>query len=165
MWAQRAKANFLMHGDLNSRWFHTRANMRRVTNLISGLRREDGSVAKNEDDIEAEIVDFFSKLFSSTGSLNLDETAAAHGFKRLVVKGDSLALISKLKKGDKPNNLVVFDFVSSNFVKRGYNSIAHAIAHLRPINFCERTWKDRMPDIVYDLAAKDMCTYLDNQSI
>ena len=40
------------------------------------------------------------------------KTAAAHDFKTLVVEGDSFALISKLKKGDMPNNLLGY-FISN----------------------------------------------------
>jgi len=38
------------------------------------------------------------------------KAAGAYGFERLAVDGDSMSLISKLKKGDKPNSLVSFFF-------------------------------------------------------
>jgi len=42
-WAQRAKADFLRHGDSNSKWFHARVKMRHKTNHIHGLQKEDGT--------------------------------------------------------------------------------------------------------------------------
>ena len=52
-WAQRAKADFLKHGDSNTRWFYARANMRRATNTIRSLEHEDGSlVVEHEDEIQ-----------------------------------------------------------------------------------------------------------------
>ncbi|KAJ8430466.1 LOW QUALITY PROTEIN: hypothetical protein Cgig2_003048 [Carnegiea gigantea] len=130
------KLNFDVGKDGRGWGFVVRDNTGEV--MVAGVTQDEGFLSPEVEESRA-------CLFTL-------KTATAHGFKRLVVKGDSLAL-------------TIFDFVSWNFVKRGCNSIAHAIAHLHPINFCERTWKDGMPDIVYDLAAKDMCTYLDNQSI
>ena len=43
--------------------------------------------------------------------------------------------------------------------------MAHAIAHLQPVALQERLWTEEVPDIVYDLATKDMCTYIDQALI
>jgi len=75
MWA-RAKASFVKHGDSNSRSFHAGASMMWATNFISKLRRTDGSVEESEHDIQLEIVDFFSKVFSSIGNLDIDGVVA-----------------------------------------------------------------------------------------
>ncbi|KAJ8448142.1 hypothetical protein Cgig2_031866 [Carnegiea gigantea] len=46
----RNKADLLKHGNSNSRWFHTRANMRRVINLISSLKRGQTSSSDYKKD-------------------------------------------------------------------------------------------------------------------
>jgi len=104
-------------------------------------------------------------------------TALNHGFSQLVVEGDCQALISKLQRGVTPNNslgffisdilslLVRLEFISWSFVKRGGNTVARAIAHLPPVALQERLWTEEGPDIVYDLATKDMCTYIDQALI
>ena len=98
--------------------------------------------------------------------------ALAYGYRRLIVEGDCLALIGKLQSGLIPNNslgffisdilslAVSFDFLVWNFVKRGCNEVAHAIAHLQPITLNERIWAAGGPDVVYHLATKDMYSYL-----
>ncbi|KAJ8429117.1 hypothetical protein Cgig2_016948 [Carnegiea gigantea] len=37
MWSQRARSDYLKHGDSNTRWFHARANMHRARNYINHL--------------------------------------------------------------------------------------------------------------------------------
>jgi len=60
---------------------------------------------------------------------------------------------------------ITFDVVVWGFVKRGCNSVAHAIAHFQPITFQERIWKEEGPDFIHDIATKDMCTYIDHALI
>ena len=104
-------------------------------------------------------------------------TALSHGFDRLVVEGDCQPLMSKLNKRVIPNNslgyfisdilslVVRFQFLVWNFVKRGCNTVAHAIAHLQPVSLQERIWLEEGPDIIYDLATKDMCTHIEHTLI
>lgn len=90
--------------------------------------------------------------------------ARLQNYSRLIMEGDSLALISKLKAKRTPNNFLgflisdfhsicsSFEFISFNHVKRGCNLVAHAIAHLQPINFQDRIWDEGGPDIVHNLS-------------
>ncbi|KAJ8430789.1 hypothetical protein Cgig2_003231 [Carnegiea gigantea] len=43
LWWQQARTDNLKYGDANIRWFHTRANMRRVTNSIQYLVDDNGT--------------------------------------------------------------------------------------------------------------------------
>jgi len=77
-------------------------------------------------------------------------TAVDNGYRSLVVEGDCQAFIGRLKAKDIPNNslgyfileilalVVSLDFIVSNFIKRGGNKVAHAMAHLQPIDYHER---------------------------
>ena len=104
-------------------------------------------------------------------------TAITYGFRQLMIEGDCQSLIRKLQSKIVPNNSLGFfisdilslaeslEFFVWSFVKRGCNSVAHAIAHLQPFTSHERIWVEEGPDIVYDMATKDMCTYIDHALI
>ena len=101
-------------------------------------------------------------------------TTITYGFRQLIVEGDCQSLICKLHSNVVPNNSLgffisdilslarSFEFLVWSFVKKGCNSVAHTIAHLQPLTLHERIWVEEGPNIVYDLATKDMCTYIDN---
>ena len=104
-------------------------------------------------------------------------SAMSQGFRRLIIEGDCQPLIRKLQLRLVPNNTLGFfisdilslverlEFYAWNFVKRGSNEVAHAIAHLLPLTSGERLWDEGGPDIVYDLATSDMCNYIDHAII
>lgn len=57
--SQRAKIHWLDVGDGNNTSFHRAAKVREVQNSISEIKRLDGSVADNQEDIKKEAVDHF----------------------------------------------------------------------------------------------------------
>jgi len=87
----------------------------------------------------------------------------AHGYRHLVVEGDCQGLIGKLKSKSIPDNslgyfvsdilssTVNLDFIAWSFVERGCNKVAHAIAHLQPIDYRDRIWsgEGRIVSIVW----------------
>lgn len=62
-WAQRAKANWLMLGDKNMRFFQTQANIRRKSNYISKIEVNAGNWATSENDIAEVSLQDFKKSF------------------------------------------------------------------------------------------------------
>ena len=72
-WAQRAKSEFLLHGDANTKWFHARAQMRRKNNTIVRLQKGDGSWAETADELQRLVVDYFSQLFSTVRPEHVEE--------------------------------------------------------------------------------------------
>ncbi|KAA3467625.1 reverse transcriptase [Gossypium australe] len=72
-WEQRARENWLQHGDKSSAFFHKCATIRRRVNLISKLNLDDGEVVTTEAEINATATDFFKELFSSKGVANPDK--------------------------------------------------------------------------------------------
>lgn len=72
LWAQRARADFLKHGDSNSRWFHARASIRRSNNMIHKIEKPDGSFATEHEDIAQTVSAFFEGLFNSQGVDGVD---------------------------------------------------------------------------------------------
>ncbi|KAL5859559.1 hypothetical protein ACOSQ4_000855 [Xanthoceras sorbifolium] len=64
-WRQRSRAMWLKDGDRNTRFFHSKATQRRRRNRIMGLMGDDGRWRDKIEEIEREVVDFYSELFSS----------------------------------------------------------------------------------------------------
>lgn len=56
------------HGDKNSAFFHATVNQRRQRNQLVRLKSVHGDWISDEDGINEQIGDFFSNLFSQTGS-------------------------------------------------------------------------------------------------
>ena len=103
--------------------------------------------------------------------------ALAHGFRNLVIEGDCLALISKLRRQVRPNNMLgffisailstsaLFEFVSWSFVRRGGNCVAHSLAKYQPFVVGERLWREEVPEERSHLASRDMCTFSEHRLI
>lgn len=60
--SQRAKLHWLDVGDGNNKNFHRAAKVREIRNSIRELKRADGTIADNQEDIKQEAVDHFSNF-------------------------------------------------------------------------------------------------------
>ena len=69
-WKQKMKLRWIKEWDNNSRLFHILVNNRRNKNAISRLEKENGSVLKDQKDIEWEIITFYEKLFNENNDIN-----------------------------------------------------------------------------------------------
>uniref|UniRef100_A0A803NQ77 CCHC-type domain-containing protein n=1 Tax=Cannabis sativa TaxID=3483 RepID=A0A803NQ77_CANSA len=74
-WHQRARVDWLQSGDSNTKFFHSRAKTRNAVNKIKRLQSSAGGFVHTEEEISAEIVQYFSGLFSSNG---VDNEALNH---------------------------------------------------------------------------------------
>ena len=63
MWAQKARCNWIILGDRNTKYFQTIVKLRRARNRILQLRTEDGSVIEDQKGIENLLVDHFQKSY------------------------------------------------------------------------------------------------------
>ena len=61
-----ARSNYLKYGDANTRWFHSRANMRRSRNHIEHLVDDNEVEHSDPNGIENIFVQYFSNLLSSS---------------------------------------------------------------------------------------------------
>ena len=103
--------------------------------------------------------------------------AMAHGLRRLEVEGDCLSLVGRLNAKTPPNNSLGYfisdilslvgnlDLVVWKFIKRGGNSVAHAMAHLQPFDYSERVWSVGGPSSIHVLASADMCKFIESSII
>lgn len=64
--SQRAKIHWLVIGDGNNKTYHRAAKVREIRNSIREIKRQDGSIADNQEDIKQEAVDYFSTLMNHT---------------------------------------------------------------------------------------------------
>ncbi|KAI0488604.1 hypothetical protein KFK09_028443 [Dendrobium nobile] len=58
-WRQRAKVRWIQENDMNSNFFHSVANGRRLGNAIRQLKNEDGILVEEHADIEGILFKFF----------------------------------------------------------------------------------------------------------
>lgn len=64
MFKQCSRIDWLKEGDRNTAFFHAKSREQAQTNWISALKKEDGSIITNQDDLETEAMDFYLKLFT-----------------------------------------------------------------------------------------------------
>ena len=72
MWKQRSRIMWLTDGDRNTRFFHLRASQRRRRNRISKLKKLDGTVTVNEEEMGAIATNFFRMLYTTEGMTDTD---------------------------------------------------------------------------------------------
>ncbi|XP_030479441.1 uncharacterized protein LOC115696692 [Cannabis sativa] len=65
-WRQRSKQLWLKEGDQNSKYFHAMATSRRRNNSIQRLKNDQGMWIDWDNNLSGLMVDYFSKLFSSS---------------------------------------------------------------------------------------------------
>lgn len=73
MWRQRSCVQWLAEGDKNTRFFHLRASQRKKRNKISQLKREDGPITSDDQEMANMTRDFYNKLYLSEGVSDMEE--------------------------------------------------------------------------------------------
>jgi hypothetical protein len=73
-WYQRAKINWLQHGDKNSKFFHFKATQRQRKNKINFITDPLGNNQTQNKNIQEVFQNYFSDLFSSSNPTNMQET-------------------------------------------------------------------------------------------
>ena len=72
MWFQRSWALWAIHGDRNSKYFHSHATQRFQKNKIEGIRNEARQWRSNPKIVAFMMVEFYSNLFSSSNFVQPD---------------------------------------------------------------------------------------------
>ena len=72
LWQQRSKVNWLKAGDLNTSYFHNRANQRNRRNFISKLILDSGEAVVEEQKSGEAFVQYFQAIFQSTNPTGFD---------------------------------------------------------------------------------------------
>lgn len=72
MWRQRSRIMWLSAGDRNTKFFHDRASQRRRKNRITRLRKQDGQVTEDIQEMGVLISEFYKELYQSEGTENIE---------------------------------------------------------------------------------------------
>jgi hypothetical protein len=73
-WKQRSRADWLQHGDKNTKYFHMKASQRRKMNKIREIKDNQGTNWTDSEDIERVLVDYFKTLFTKQTTQHIDHT-------------------------------------------------------------------------------------------
>ena len=72
MWKQRSRSLWLQEGDNNTRYFHSRASHRFMSNRIDSLEDANGELCSDEDGISSILVDYYQQVFTSSDPAMVD---------------------------------------------------------------------------------------------
>ncbi|RYQ81303.1 hypothetical protein Ahy_Scaffold1g107268 [Arachis hypogaea] len=74
LWLQKSRQQWIVDGDRNMKFYHTKTAIRRRKNRILKLRRGDGSWCEEQQELKDMAVSFYSSLYKeeSTDYLSLD---------------------------------------------------------------------------------------------
>ena len=65
-WAQKARCDWVVQGDRNTKYFQIVVKQRRAKNRIVSLRKDDGTLTENFEEIESITVSHFKNKFIET---------------------------------------------------------------------------------------------------
>ena len=65
-WAQKARCDWVVQGDRNTKYFQIVVKQRRAKNRIVSLRKDDGTLTENFEEIESITVSYFKNRFTET---------------------------------------------------------------------------------------------------
>lgn len=64
IWFQKSRVKWVVHGDRNTKFFHTSTIIRRRRNRIESLKADDGSWVSGSHELEHLAVEYFTRLYS-----------------------------------------------------------------------------------------------------
>lgn len=66
MWAQKARSDWIIQGDRNTRYFQTVVKQRRAQSKILHLKTADGNTIEELEEIESTLVEHFKNQHAKT---------------------------------------------------------------------------------------------------
>ena len=72
MWAQKARTNWFLHRDRNTRYFQTVVRQRRSRNRILQIKDDYGHSTDNHEEIEQIFLDSFKRSYSCNSNLTME---------------------------------------------------------------------------------------------
>ena len=72
MWAQKARSNWLLYGDRNTKYFQTVVRQRRSKNRIIQIKNVNGQLTDNPEEIEQIFLDSFKQSYSGNSNLTVE---------------------------------------------------------------------------------------------
>ena len=81
LWAQKARTNWFLHGDRNTKYFQTVVRQRRSKNRIVQIKDEEGNFTDNAEEIENIFLASFKKSFKGNSTLSVETSfRSSRGF-------------------------------------------------------------------------------------
>ena len=102
MWFQRSRALWAIHGDKNSKYFHSKATQRFRRNKIEGIKNVRGQWSDPKD-VAKELLDYYSELFTLTQACQPD--LALEAVPRLVTKEMNKDLLAEFTEEEVKKSL------------------------------------------------------------
>ncbi|GMI72452.1 hypothetical protein HRI_000914500 [Hibiscus trionum] len=97
-WEQRARVNWLRHGDRNTTFFHKWASYRKKKNTITKLQDDSGTWVTDEGAMESMATGFYANLFTSAGSIR--EESILNGIRTVVDNDMNRMLLLPFRKDE-----------------------------------------------------------------
>ena len=72
LWAQKARTNWFLHGDRNTRYFQMVVRQRRSKNRIIQIKDEEGNLTDNVEEIENIFLPSFKRSFKGNNTLTVE---------------------------------------------------------------------------------------------
>ncbi|OMO55505.1 Transferase [Corchorus olitorius] len=72
-WMQKSRANWIISGERNTKFFHVATKKRRGKNKIVRIRKPGGPITEDEDEITDEILRYFTDLYGDSSEATLQE--------------------------------------------------------------------------------------------
>ncbi|KAL0008898.1 hypothetical protein SO802_010400 [Lithocarpus litseifolius] len=72
IWAQKARTNWFLHGDKNTKYFQTVVRKRRARSRILKIKDEQGILTDKTEDIENILLNFFRKSYDGKNNVSVD---------------------------------------------------------------------------------------------
>lgn len=72
LWRKRGHVEWLKSGNLNTKYFHSRASQRNKRNFISKLLLDDGTVEEDKAKIGLVFVEYYRNIFTSSNPFDFE---------------------------------------------------------------------------------------------
>ena len=72
MWAQKARSNWILNGDKNTRYFQTIVRQRRARSRILHIKDEEGLLLEDPMEIENRLANHFKSSYDDIALLSVD---------------------------------------------------------------------------------------------
>ena len=72
MWAQKARSNWILNGDRNTRYFQTVVRQRRARSRILHIKDEEGLLFEDPMEIENRVANHFKSSYEDIALLSVD---------------------------------------------------------------------------------------------
>ena len=135
MWNQRSRALWIKCGDRNTKFFHATANQRRKTNKIEGIRGANDVWFDQPEDIEREVLEYFSAIFTTASPSSF--AASLGAINPLVSDEMNAALLKEFSELEVRNALHQMhptkalgpDGMSPIFYQKYWNVVGHNVTN------------------------------------